>query len=245
MGSSASVGIQLRGSRRANLTANIEETPWADPASIADDCVIPIWANDLTNTSKVFFDIVGKSPSSSSSSSDNGSGSNINNMINIGRIEITLANDITPKTCANFRALCTGRGTPEGIEGEGGGGGGLTYKGSPFHRIIPGFMCQGGDITMRDGSGGESIYGDSFDDENFQLKHTSTGVLSMANAGPNTNNSQFFICTSTIAADSLDGIHVVFGFVSRGMNVVKALERLGNEEGEVSTLIEIGNCGEL
>jgi cyclophilin family peptidyl-prolyl cis-trans isomerase len=150
--------------------------------------------------------------------------------IHCGRVIIELFKNIVPKTAENFRALCTGEK-------------GFGYKGIKFHSIIPEFVCQGGDITRENGSGGRSIYGDSFPDENFLVAHDKPGVVTMANLGPNNNNSQFFI--TTVKTDWLNGANVVVGHVIDGMDVVQKIEGQGSKSGEVNSKVVIADCGEL
>ena len=156
-----------------------------------------------------------------------------------GRIEITLDIDGHPITGENFRALCTGE------KGAGKSGKPLHYKGCAFHRVIPGFMAQGGDFTVGNGTGGESIYGNKFADEALDKgKHTKRGILSMANAGPNTNGSQFFLCF--VATPHLDGRHCVFGHVSKGLEVLDKIEGTPTGARDVPTkAIVIADCGQL
>ncbi|KAF9776703.1 phosphatidylinositol transfer protein csr1 [Fusarium sp. DS 682] len=177
---------------------------------------------------KVFFDIEWEGPVF-----QNGKPTN-NVQSQTGRINFNLFDKDVPKTAENFRALCTGEK-------------GFGYKGSSFHRIIPDFMLQGGDFTRGNGTGGKSIYGEKFADENFKLQHDRPGLLSMANAGPNTNGSQFFI--TTVVTSWLNGRHVVFGEVAdeKSMEVVKALEATGSGSGTTKypKKATIVDCGEL
>ncbi|ORX54222.1 peptidyl-prolyl cis-trans isomerase cyp6 [Piromyces finnis] len=154
----------------------------------------------------------------------------------VGRMVFNLFKD-TPITSENFRALCTGE------KGKGLLGKPLHYKGTKFHRVIPGFMAQGGDFTHGDGRGGESIYGFRFKDESFKFKHDTKGLLSMANAGPNTNGSQFFITFTQ--TPWLNNHHVVFGKLNQGQEILDMIEKCGSQSGATTDKIEIVDCGEL
>ena len=153
-----------------------------------------------------------------------------------GEITIGLFGNTVPKTTNNFRALCTGE------NGVGTSGKKLHFVGSGFHRIIPSFMIQGGDFTNHDGTGGESIYGRRFDDENFKIDHD-VGALSMANAGPNSNGSQFFITTAP--TPWLNGRHTVFGKIVDNMELVKQIESYGSSSGTPAKKVKVSNCFEV
>jgi cyclophilin family peptidyl-prolyl cis-trans isomerase len=183
-----------------------------------DDKELPVIPGSAASNPKVFFDVTigGKY---------------------IGRLIMLLFADATPKTAENFRALCTGE------KGNASTGQPLHYKSSTFHRVIKGFMIQGGDFTRHNGTGGESIYGEKFADENFKVKHTESGLLSMANAGPGTNGSQFFVTSGP--TPHLDGKHVVFGKVIVGFEeVFKKIEgtATGAQDKPVEDVV-IADCG--
>eukprot|EP00941_MAST-03F_sp_MAST-3F-sp1_P002297 g2297.t1 len=155
-----------------------------------------------------------------------------------GRIIFGLFGELAPRTAENFRKLCTGE---VSIKTKSGDSFPLHFKGSLFHRAIPKFMVQGGDITRHDGSGGWSIYGRFFDDETFELEHSGPGLLSMANSGKGTNSSQFFITTGK--AHHLDGKHVIFGRVLDGVDTVQRIELAGTKFGEMQVKVKVVDCG--
>ena len=155
-----------------------------------------------------------------------------------GRITFALYDGQAPRTTQNFLMLCTGeKGIGKTTKKP------LHYKHSTFHRVIPGFMVQGGDTTKGDGTGGRSIFGNAFDDETFALRHRGPGILAMANAGPGTNGSQFFVTTRS--APHLDGRHVVFGCVLEGYEVVRAVEACGTASGRPARRAKIAACGSV
>lgn len=205
--------LETKGSRNGNTSQRC----WIEDCGVyGAEAVAPQVA--VQADADVFFDItVGNSP--------------------VGRITFKLYSDITPDTCENFRQLCTGESQRRTRKGNK-----LHYKGSGFHRVIKDFMLQGGDFTRHNGTGGESIYGETFADENFTKKHTKPGLLSMANAGPGTNGSQFFI--TTVACSWLNGKHVVFGEVVDGMEIVRDIENMRcNRQDKPLQDVKIANCG--
>lgn len=209
----ATVGVV--GATFLGLNAYFNDPTWRYDAQTSAKPVEP----QAQVTSKAFFDI------------------DIDNKP-VGRIVLGLHGNVVPKTVKNFEELCRSTTTAPNDSVT------MSYRNSPMHRIIPGFMVQGGDFTRQNGTGGRAIYGNGrFEDENFTLKHTGPGILSMANAGPNTNGSQFFICTAR--TQHLDGRHVVFGCVLDGYDVVQQIEACGSKAGKPSAKVVISNCGIL
>ena len=216
------VGVEISKAKKAIVEANKKAKQafggMFNKISMYDDKAAVVEPGSDPNNPKVFFDVsIGDVPA--------------------GRIVFSLYMDTTPKTATNFFQLCTGE------KGVGKSGKPLHYKGCTFHRVIPNFMLQGGDFTNGDGTGGESVYGEKFADENFKAKHSEPYLLSMANAGPGTNGSQFFVTTT--ATPHLDGKHVVFGRVIEGQDVVKAVEAVGSSSGATSQPVVITDCGKL
>ncbi|XP_014205225.1 peptidyl-prolyl cis-trans isomerase E [Copidosoma floridanum] len=213
----------------------------AKPQKIKEGSSKPVWADDVWlqehagETLNIGDEAADKTDNNKDGSTKGKQNPQVYFDINVGkqelgRIIMMLRADIVPKTAENFRCLCTHEK-------------GYGYQGSTFHRIIPEFMCQGGDFTNHNGTGGKSIYGRKFEDENFELKHVGPGTLSMANSGANTNGSQFFLCTAR--TEWLDGKHVVFGHVLSGLDVLKKMEKYGTKGGTPSQKVVIASCGEL